>query len=188
MNADEIRIGRIWYPVLTLGYGRRFGVWMQGCKKDCPGCISPEMKDPRGGEVRSISELICSAARVKPDGLTVSGGEPFDQPESLLALIRAFLQVSDDILVFTGYTLDELHEMHSAVIEEILGSIAVLVDGRYMEHYNDGTGLRGSSNQNIYIWRHKERYPDAETLPRTLQCVLLPDRLWMIGIPPDGET
>ncbi len=187
VKTDQIRVGRLWYPVQTLGYGRRLGVWMQGCRKDCPGCISPEMKDPEKGEMRSISEVIRLAARHKPDGFTVSGGEPFDQPESLLALVRGFTQISDDILVFTGYTLEELHEMHSEAVEEVLGSIAVLVDGRYREKDNDGRGLRGSSNQTIYIRKYPERYADAENRQRTLQCVLLQDRLWMIGIPPDGE-
>ena len=186
--TDEIRVGRIWYPVKTLGYGSRLGVWMQGCLKDCPGCISPEMKDPQKGELRSVSELVRFAALHKPDGFTVSGGEPFDQPESLLALVRGFLPISDDILVFTGYTLEELHEMQSEAVEEVLASIAVLVDGRYMEKDNDGRGLRGSSNQIIYIRKYPERYEDANDRQRTLQCVLLQDRLWMIGIPPDGEA
>ena len=78
--------------------------------------------------------------------------------------------------------------MQSEAVEEVLASIAVLVDGRYMEKDNDGRGLRGSSNQIIYIRKYPERYEDANDRQRTLQCVLLQDRLWMIGIPPDGEA
>lgn len=185
---DRIRIGKIWYPVKTLGYGNRLGIWMQGCAKRCKDCISPEMQPTTGGKEIAVSEIIAYAVQQAIDGLTVSGGEPFDQEEGLLELVRRFRPITDDILIYTGYTLQELRSRQSAAIEEILGSIAVLIDGTYQRDKNDGIGLRGSSNQKIHIYRYASRYADAETMDRKLQCVMLPEHLWMIGIPPgDGK-
>lgn len=134
-------------------------------------------------KIREIAEWMKARGRV--DGMTISGGEPFDQPEGLLALIRWFVKIyGDDILIFTGYTLEQLHAMRSPVVEEILFTIAVLIDGRYEEERNDGIGLRGSSNQRIYVWKKRDRYTDPETCARSLQCIFMRDRIWMIGIPP----
>ena len=181
----DLRLGAVWYPVTTLGYGKRLGVWFQGCHKRCEGCISPEFQDPDGGRMLSISALdalLCSSGQA--DGLTVSGGEPFDQPEGLLKLVRWFSEnYGDDILIFTGYTLEELREKNSPKINEILERISVLVDGEYAESLYTEIGMRGSSNQRIHVWKNKDRYQDIYTMKRTLQCVLQGERVWMIGIP-----
>lgn len=180
------KVGLVWYPVSTLGYGKRLGVWFQGCKKRCRNCISPEFQGQEGGReavAESILDAFCE--NMKPDGLTISGGEPFDQPEALLELVVAYKKrFNDDILIFTGYTLEELHEKKSLAVEGILKNIAVLIDGSYVEEQNNGVGLRGSSNQKIYVWKYKERYENAEAFTRRMQCVLLKENLLMIGIPP----
>lgn len=181
----KIKTGFIWYPVTALGYGRRLGVWFQGCSKRCENCISPEFQESSDGSDYTVEEIIHSIRDKEIDGLTISGGEPFDQPEALLLLIMEYKErLNDDILIFTGYTLEELHEKNSPVIEEILHNIAVLVDGRYVEDENNGVGLRGSMNQKIHIWKYQERYHNAEKANRTMQCILLGDRLRLIGIPP----
>ncbi len=181
-----MRIGRCWYPVTTLGFGKRLGIWFQGCAGGCPECISPEFQDPQEGRDCTPEEILSLLPQeCKPDGMTISGGEPFDQPEALLGMIQAWeARFGDDILVFTGYTLEELKEMNSDVIDAVLEKIAVLVDGRYLREENNGTGLRGSANQNIHVWKWKERHEGLEKISRSLQCVLYGDQLWMIGIPP----
>lgn len=189
IESIDIRVGKIWYPVTTLGYGKRLGVWLQGCGHGCVGCISPELQPRSGGRVIKSSEIVELMKEKEPvDGMTISGGEPFDQPEGLLSLVRWFAGAyGSDILIYTGYTLEQLHAMRSPVVESILAEISVLVDGRYEEKRNDGLGLRGSSNQKIYIWKNPERYKDVEKCNRSMQCVFLRDRIWMIGIPPGPE-
>ncbi|MBR4027693.1 MAG: radical SAM protein [Lachnospiraceae bacterium] len=180
------KIGWVWFPVTALGYGKRIGVWFQGCKRQCENCISPKFQTQEGGSFYTAKEILdrfCEETQI--DGLTISGGEPFEQPEALLELVIEYKKrMNGDILVFSGYTLEELHEKHTPVIEEILHHIAVLVDGTYIEEKNNGIGLRGSWNQNIHIWNYHERYSNAETKERTLQCVLLKNQLCFIGIPP----
>ena len=182
----KINIGRLWYPVNTLGYGKRLGVWFQGCRKNCNGCLSPEFQSEEENTLYTANEILETVSECeKIDGLTISGGEPFDQEEGLLELIRLFSErYTKDILVYTGYTIEELQDKKSETIGQILKNIAVLIDGTYIEEKNGGVGLMGSSNQNIHVFRYKERYADAKFQKREFQCVLLNDRLWLIGIPP----
>ncbi|MBR1458124.1 MAG: radical SAM protein [Oscillospiraceae bacterium] len=186
----KMRTAMLWYPVRTLGYGERLGVWVQGCSRHCEGCISPTFRDANQGTLLTPEEILSRIPEhAIPDGLTVSGGEPFEQPEELLALVQLFREryADGDILVFSGYTLAQLREMQCPAVSETLERISVLVDGAYHPEKNSGVGLRGSDNQQIHVFRHARRYADAENAPRRLQGVLMEDRLWLIGIPPGAE-
>ncbi len=183
---SRICVGRLWYPVVTLGYGRRLGVWAAGCRRECAGCISPELRDFSAGSILTPEQILERIPPdAEPDGLTISGGEPFEQAAGILELVKLFQnRYTEDILIFTGYTIEELHRKRSGRIREILDRTAVLVDGRYIEGRNSQKGLRGSDNQRIHVFKFHERYDNAEEQERRLQCVRTGDRLWMIGIPP----
>lgn len=190
-KMEYLRVGKIWYPVTTLGYGRRFGIWLQGCTRSCPNCISPELKSSKGGKLVSTGDIIKTIKRYDAiDGLTISGGEPFDQTDGLREIVEWFSSsMGSDILIYTGYTLEELRNKKNNNIDLILNRISVLIDGAYIDELNNGKGLRGSSNQNIYIWKNQNRYLNIGEIQRKVQGVLLPDNsLWMIGIPPLKET
>ncbi len=181
---------RIYYPVLTLGYGKRLGVWVRGCGRGCPGCISPQLQT-YGGRRTEVSDIIKSLpASFQADGLTISGGEPFDQTEGIAELVNWFADhISEDILIYTGYTLEELKQRHDRKTEDILSRTAVLVDGPYIETLNDGCGLRGSSNQRVIVSRFFDRYKDAGDQERQVQFVGETDSLLQIGIPPiEGQN
>lgn len=159
---------------------------MQGCSKNCKGCISPEFQSYEERFPLTADEILLFIPQGKiPDGLTISGGEPFEQENGILELINLFsMKFSDDILIYTGYTLEELKARNSKVTDKILSSVSVLIDGEYIEEQNDGTALRGSSNQKIHVFRHAERYEELIHGKRKLQGVLMNDKLWFIGIPP----
>lgn len=179
---------RIYYPVVTLGYGKRIGIWVRGCSRGCPGCISPELQAYEGNalEVDQIIKLFpkdCNA-----DGLTISGGEPFDQVDGVAELIYWFIHnVSEDVLIFTGYTEEELRKRNNEATKYILEHIAVLIDGPYLETMNDGKGLRGSVNQHIIVYKFPERYMNSVQQKRQVQFVGKEDSLLQIGIPPLSE-
>lgn len=179
-------IGRMYFPVRTLGYGNRIGIWVCGCQKNCRNCVSPELRELHAGKWIESTQIIKNIELVikEADGVTISGGEPFDQPKELRLLVEGFIaQNISDILIYSGYTLEELKQLENSDIDFCLSNIAVLIDGRYVDEQNDGKGIRGSANQNIYVWKHQERYLFAETCQRKQQCVELNDRLVFIGIP-----
>lgn len=180
-----LHIARIYYPVLTLGPGRRAGIWTAGCLRCCPGCISPELQRRESGramETEQIMALIHALPR-RPEGFTISGGEPFLNPRGLRELLDALSGISDDILVFTGFCYEELRARGDEDVDRALDRCAVLVDGPYMAGLNDGIGLRGSRNQRCLVFRHKEHYAGAERWPRTLQNVVYGPGVLTIGIP-----
>lgn len=167
-----MRIKRICYPVRVLGPGERVGIWVTGCRFHCEGCMSPELQSFCAGREIPCEKIVAHIKRDAPqaDGFTISGGEPFEQPEELAKLVRAIRAgFCDDIIIYTGYTIAELKQMKNESVDYILGNIAVLVDGRYQESQNSGTGLRGSDNQCIHIFYNREKYEYMKDCRRTVQ-------------------
>lgn len=180
-----LSVARIYYPVKTLGPGHRIGIWTAGCNRNCCGCISPELQFADAGQVMTTSEIIALVKRIgcTPDGFTISGGEPFLQVEALCGLIEALALISDDILIYTGFSLDELVERHDEHINRIIALSAAIVDGPYIDELNDGIGLRGSSNQKLHVLKYHEKYCGMDACRREVQTVLYGNKLLTIGIP-----
>lgn len=149
----KLWMDRMIYPVTALGPGNRLCIWVAGCGRKCPGCANPELwdrQDRQAMETDSLARRINRALREKPaDGMTVTGGEPFDQAKALAALLDALDEPPKDLLIFTGYLLEELHG--DCAKEALLMKTGVLVDGPYIREKNDGaSSLRGSLNQRIH--------------------------------------
>lgn len=150
-----MNVARILYPVKVLGPGERIGIWVTGCNRGCKGCSNPELWERRPEcevSVEEIYKLICRLTESHHvDGFTISGGEPMLQAKELSELVDQIKSISDDILVYTGYQIEELRDSPDPSVTHLLSSIAVLIDGPYIEELNDNTVLRGSSNQRIHI-------------------------------------
>lgn len=146
---SRISLSRIHYPVTTLGPGKRVGVWFQGCSIRCPGCISVDTW-AHGESVTDVAQVLVALsawARVS-DGLTVSGGEPFEQPEALAALLQGWRTLATtDILVFTGLDFPKIG--HFLAVNP--GLIDAVVSGPYDRHASQTLALRGSDNQEIHV-------------------------------------
>lgn len=134
-----------------LGPGNRVGIWFDGCSHACKGCSNPELWEFQEKYSTSIDMVIKLLNTIKEsqviDGFTVTGGDPFEQPEDLRQLLKYVKTVSEDILVYTGYDYSYLQKNYSNILE----LITVLIDGMYIEEKNDNSFLKGSSNQNIII-------------------------------------
>ncbi len=146
-------VARILYPVKTLGPGSRIGLWLCGCSHKCSGCSNPELWERQEKyriSVEDLLKLIHSVSDNNPvDGFTITGGDPMEQPEELALLLPELRRISRDILVYTGYTLEELKRMRSDCIDNVLENTAVLIDGKYIKERNNGCPLRGSDNQRV---------------------------------------
>jgi anaerobic ribonucleoside-triphosphate reductase activating protein len=118
------------------GPGARFALWVQGCPFRCPGCCNPEMLSfhPRSFvSERSASALVAECLATDGEGVSLLGGEPFAQAEGLAAVARGVRAAGRSVMVFSGYTLDELRAMTSPAVAELLAHTDLLVDGRYDE-------------------------------------------------------
>ncbi|MBB5083819.1 organic radical activating enzyme [Nonomuraea endophytica] len=120
------------------------------------------------------------------DGLTFSGGEPMAQARGLARvaeLARARRDLS--LICFTGFRLERLaRDPPDPGVPELLSQIDVLIDGRYVAALNDGTGLRGSTNQRVHHLTDRLRDVDLEHQPRRAEVTLSGRDLTIIGIPP----
>lgn len=149
-------LARILYPIKVLGPGKRIGIWFDGCEHHCSGCSNPELwdfDDKYKIDCEKVMYLINSIAKTNEvDGFTLTGGDPFFQPDALRELLPLIVNINDDILVYTGYQKEEIDKKYSDILEYI----SVLIDGKYVKEKNTGAFLRGSDNQCIYIL--KEEY------------------------------
>ena len=82
--------------------------------------------------------------------LSISGGEPFCQPKPLYELGKMIKQKGNTVMVYSGYTLEQLEEMDDIWVKKLLSIADILVDGPYVEELRDLTlQFRGSSNQRV---------------------------------------
>jgi len=149
-------IARILSPVHSLGPGDRVCLWTQGCKKRCKGCISPELQPYSGNEidVDVLAKILIQVARKNNcTGITISGGDPLEQSQALLKLLTLLRNEFDDILVYTGFELQDIQDgLVGIEAKKCLDYLDVLIDGKYVDelNYRDCV-LRGSSNQKIHF-------------------------------------
>lgn len=179
--------------VLGLGPGTRVALWVRGCDRHCPGCIAPELwKSGNATPVEEVASLLAEPLS-RADGLTISGGEPFLQAEALLTLIGLVRRrVETEVLVYTGYTIEELRAGHPAW-NNLLSDIDILIDGPYIEEEANTLVWRGSDNQRVHLLTPKAmRHNGTEDLrwpehrPVSVQ-MLSPTKFRLIGIPGRGD-
>jgi len=142
------------------GPGTRFVIWLQGCTLGCTGCFNPATH-AAGGEPVPVADLLARIGAV--DGLTLSGGEPLEQPEAALALVRGARARGLSTLVFSGFTLEE--NRTRPLGPELLAELDVLIDGRYVARERHAAGLRGSANQRIQLLTARHTLAEVEATP-----------------------
>lgn len=188
---ERIGLNRVHFPVTALGPGRRVGIWLQGCSIRCPGCMSLDTWAPAETRI-AVAEVLdrISAWLPDADGVTVSGGEPFDQPQALLALLAGLRTAQcGSILVYSGYPLGALTERHP----EVLALIDVLISEPFDAACDEPVLLRGSSNQRVTcltvrgveIWQAALAAGGAA--PAIDIVVGADGELWLAGIPRPGD-
>jgi len=148
------------------GPGARFVVWMQGCTLGCAGCFNPQTHAPGGGNELDVAEItarMAAAAAKGTEGLSLSGGEPLQQPEAAAALLDGARALGWSTLAFSGYAIDEIRALAGG--PEVLARLDVLIDGRYRAGERLATGLRGSANQQIHLLTARYSLVDVESTP-----------------------
>lgn len=149
----KLRVAGFQTESIVDGPGIRFAIFLQGCSHRCQGCHNPETHDPAGGSEIAVSEIL---NRIKCadniDGVTLSGGEPFEQalPAALLAhKIKSF---GYNLVLYSGYTFEELFRKanYDQATRSLLQAGTILVDGPFLLTEKDLTiAYRGSGNQRL---------------------------------------
>jgi len=147
------------------GPGKRYALWFQGCPLRCPGCCNPEYLSFNGGTSRRVADIVeemrQSWEQFGIEGITLLGGEPFAHVPAALALAKAARKHGLSVMIFSGFTLEQLREKPEREIGELLDFTDILVDGPYVREQPD-TERRwiGSKNQRIHFLSKRYRADD----------------------------
>ncbi len=195
----NISINKAHFPVTVLGPGRRIGLWVQGCSIGCKGCVSRDTWVKDAGRLMPIGQLLQWCRDVAADGLdgvTISGGEPFEQPKALRVLLDGLIAwrvetgLDFDILCYSGMPLRRLRERHAPLLERL----DALIPEPFVQSQPRTHAWRGSANQPLVLLseRARARYAVcADTLAdspeRRMQTMVDGERVWVVGIPERGD-
>ena len=187
--APLLRVGLKVACTEAEGPGSRYAVWVQGCSLRCQGCCNPHLFDPRGGEALEVAALVREILAAAVEGVTLLGGEPFDQAAPAASLCRAVRKAGLSVLVFTGYSLEELRARADPGVAGLLAATDLLVDGRYDRSRPErARRWAGSENQRFHFLTGRyapgiERAAPGE-LERTIEVRVVPDgRVFVNGWP-----
>ena len=152
MNTT-LRVAGIVNESIVDGPGIRLVVFGQGCKHNCPGCHNPETHSFEGGELMSVEDIIKLVIK-NPllDGVTFSGGDPFEQAEGFAVLGKRIKALGLNVMTYTGYTYEEISDGMKTKPEwrALLYTTDILVDGKFdLTKKSLLLKFRGSSNQRI---------------------------------------
>jgi anaerobic ribonucleoside-triphosphate reductase activating protein len=150
-----VRVVGYYHNSLIEGPGRRSSVLLSGCDLACRGCWVTQLHPLEVGTlvpVGRLAEALLDPAYQR-DGVTILGGEPFLQPDGLLALVRALrTRGCPHIVCYSGRTYEALlrRARMQPAIWDVLDEIDILIDGPYVEAPASSAGAwTGSGNQRV---------------------------------------
>jgi anaerobic ribonucleoside-triphosphate reductase activating protein len=181
----ELSVGAIVLRTHSEGPGARFALWVQGCRIRCAGCCNPQLFSARGGERVTADALVARIRAAAPglEGVTLLGGEPFDQAAPLAEVASGARALGLSVMTFTGYVLEELRARRDPSVSALLAATDLLVDGPYDRARPES--LRrwaGSTNQRFHFLT--DRYAPGIELPRSGEA----RRSVELEIAPDGTV
>jgi anaerobic ribonucleoside-triphosphate reductase activating protein len=179
-----LRIGARARATECEGPGLRYALWVQGCTIRCPGCCNPQFFAARGGQSATPAEVVedIRLACAGLEGITLLGGEPFDQAEALAEVARGTRDLGLSVMTFSGYTLEELRARPGAGTRALLAATDLLVDGPYDASRPESVRRwAGSTNQRFHFLT--DRYAPGVEQPRAGEAQSSIE----IEIAPDGE-
>lgn len=189
MTADGVFLDQMAPGITTLGPGMRVVVWVQGCTLACTGCISPDLWERKPHSWVSSKEAARKLLALLPGhaGITVSGGEPFQQAEGLAIMLEEIRYRYDvDVLLYSGYRIEELLQAGPSA-RRLLACADLLIDGRYVEGDGEAGLWRGSANQRLYCLTERGARHEAAVHAKgspSLQLIEGPGgEIRIVGIP-----
>lgn len=148
-----LKISGIVKESIVDGPGIRFVLFAQGCRHNCPGCHNPQTHPFEGGTNMGINDILhMISCNPLLDGVTLSGGEPFEQADAFAVLAEKVRQKGFNIVTYTGYTFEEIKNKLGIKPgwKALLEASDILVDGRFILEEKDLLlKFRGSKNQRI---------------------------------------
>lgn len=180
-----------WIPCTEVeGPGKRAAIWVQGCNKRCNGCCNPHYLTFEKRQLIEASELanniLDAAKKYDLEGVTFLGGEPLLQAQGLAVVAAMVKAVGLSVMVFSGYTLNEIYGLDLTGTKELLANTDVLVDGVYDSSKPDTQRQWvGSTNQkfNYLSDFYDEGIESPLDLKREMEFRIVTDKVVINGWP-----
>ncbi|MCY6370020.1 anaerobic ribonucleoside-triphosphate reductase activating protein [Clostridium ganghwense] len=134
------------------GKGLRSALFLSGCKHNCEGCHNKAMQAFDYGERVEVDDILERIKHNVPliNGVTFSGGEPFEQAKQLATLAKKVRDEGLNLWCYTGYTFEQILQSGDEHKLELLKYIDVLVDGKFQKDLTEGScKYAGSKNQRV---------------------------------------
>ncbi|QYO65376.1 4Fe-4S cluster-binding domain-containing protein [Leptolyngbya sp. 7M] len=148
----SIWLYRLYHNSVVDGPGRRSVIQTAGCSIRCVGCFVPQTHERENGTLVSITSIVDEvlSKRIHHDGVTILGGEPFDQPGPIAELVSRLKRHQMHITVYSGFTIEQLIQRKVPSVDYILVNIDLLIEGPFINNMREGAGeYRGSRNQQL---------------------------------------
>lgn len=173
------------------GPGERYALWVQGCPMRCAGCCNPEMLVFRERERRTPRALAEEAIAQRAhgvEGVSLLGGEPFSQAEALAEFAERVRSAGLSVMVYTGFTIEELRAQRDPHVDALLAHTDLLVDGQYVrEKHSTARRWIGSDNQRLHFFTDRYREDDPQFVaPNTVEIRMKNGRITINGWPVHG--
>lgn len=174
----KINIHQLEKNSTLLGPDKRYLIWLQGCDKDCKGCMSQLSRDLNIFHYMEVDDLVEDILKQDVEGITISGGEPFLQVPALTELVKKVKEKGLGVIVYTGYLYESIADL------EVMNYIDVLIDGPYVEELNmNNDALRGSSNQRVIALSDRYDMSVYKNHKRKAEIKFDKDNIHLIGVP-----
>ena len=131
------------------GPGLRAVFWTQGCNLACKGCWNTQYWSKKGGNTILVSRLLEELDSINGiEGITLLGGEPLQQAEASLQLIKGCKEKGLTVFLYTGYDPSEF----DSAMQQCFDLSDIAVTGRFLQELRDTTlQWRGSRNQQVHF-------------------------------------
>ncbi len=154
-DSSELRlnVAAVVHGSRVNGPGLRAVVWVQGCTVGCAGCFNPETHAHKAQRLVDPVELARSLVELPGlDGITLSGGEPFEQAAACSQFAETVRSSGQNLMVFSGYPYKLLASSPVAEVQRLLRTIDLLVAGPYIAaRAISPSSWRSSSNQELQV-------------------------------------
>ena len=185
---ETLRVANIIPTSEANGPGVHFTLWVQGCSLNCPGCYNKVLQNKSKGNEYSIDAIVKIIYNYWKDdkirGITLTGGEPLQQAESILSLVKSVKKIERKIgiILLTGYYKTEIEK--EEYFQELQSHIDVLIAGRFVMDKKIQEGLRGSSNKEYFFYSSIYSQEEFESIPPTEVFIDNSGNISLTGINP----
>ena len=179
--GDSVNVALVVPCTEAEGPGKRYALWVQGCPILCPGCCNPEFLADKERDRKSVADIVNDIVKARDEkgieGISLLGGEPTRQAKALSAVAQQVQTAGLSVMMFSGYTLQELKDEADSDVDALVAATDLLVDGRYVEAQRT-TQRRfiGSDNQVLHFLTGRYSKDDPRfSAPNTVELRILID-------------